>query len=109
MVLAHERTIPTERQPLLNEVSANFCGYMMWRGQRNGSPKAAFSAFSFGVRKGTPPENIRKIRNLLFLLNINILWNICSRHEISKRPLLNNDSTQHLLLGSGSPTTKEEK
>jgi hypothetical protein len=26
VALAHERTTPTERQPLVGEVSANFCG-----------------------------------------------------------------------------------
>jgi hypothetical protein len=29
--------IPTERQPLVGEVSANFCGQRMLRGQHNGS------------------------------------------------------------------------
>jgi hypothetical protein len=29
------RTIPTERPPLVGEVSANFCGYMVPRGQRD--------------------------------------------------------------------------
>jgi hypothetical protein len=33
----HERTIPTERPPLVGEVSANFCGYRMPRCQRDGS------------------------------------------------------------------------
>jgi hypothetical protein len=31
------RTIPTERQQLVGEVSANFCGYRVSRGQRGGS------------------------------------------------------------------------
>jgi hypothetical protein len=29
--------MPTERQPLVGEVSANFCGYRVPRGQRDGS------------------------------------------------------------------------
>jgi hypothetical protein len=32
-----ERTIPTERSPLVGEVSANFCGQKVPRGQRDGS------------------------------------------------------------------------
>jgi hypothetical protein len=32
-----ERTITTERPPLVGEVSVNFCGYRVSRGQRDGS------------------------------------------------------------------------
>jgi hypothetical protein len=32
-----ERTIPTERPPLVGEVSSNFCEYRVQRGQRDGS------------------------------------------------------------------------
>jgi hypothetical protein len=32
-----ELTIPTERPPLVGEVSANFCGERVPRGQRDGS------------------------------------------------------------------------
>jgi hypothetical protein len=31
-----ERAIPTERQPFVGEVSANFCGQRVPRGQRDG-------------------------------------------------------------------------
>jgi hypothetical protein len=34
-----ERTIPTERPPLVDEVSTNFWGYRVPRGQRNGYPR----------------------------------------------------------------------
>jgi hypothetical protein len=37
MVLVRERTIPTERPPLVGEVIANFCGERVPRGQRDGS------------------------------------------------------------------------
>jgi hypothetical protein len=37
MASALERTTPTERPPLVGEVSANFCGYRVPRGQREGS------------------------------------------------------------------------
>jgi hypothetical protein len=37
MVRVRERTIPTERPSLVGEVFANFCGYMVPRGQRDGS------------------------------------------------------------------------
>jgi hypothetical protein len=37
--LVRKRTIPTERPPLVGEVSANFCGYRVSRGQRDGSPR----------------------------------------------------------------------
>jgi hypothetical protein len=37
VVLVRGRTIPTERPPLVGEVSANFCWYRVSRIQRNGS------------------------------------------------------------------------
>jgi hypothetical protein len=45
VALARERTIPTERPPLVDEVSANFGGYRVSRGQRNGFPRSFFSVF----------------------------------------------------------------
>jgi hypothetical protein len=40
-----KRTIPTERSPLVGEVNANFCGWRVTRGQRDGSlrPYCRFS------------------------------------------------------------------
>jgi hypothetical protein len=35
--LVRERTIPAERPPLVGEISANFCGLRVSRGQRDGS------------------------------------------------------------------------
>jgi hypothetical protein len=40
-----ERTIPTERPPLVGDVSANFCEKMLPRDQRDGSPTAVISVF----------------------------------------------------------------
>jgi hypothetical protein len=37
MVWVRERTIPTERLPLVGEVNANFCGSRVSQGQRDGS------------------------------------------------------------------------
>jgi hypothetical protein len=37
VALVRERTIPTARLPLVGEVSANFCGWRVSRGQSNGS------------------------------------------------------------------------
>jgi hypothetical protein len=37
VALVRKRTIPTERPPLLGEVSANFCGKRVSRGQRDRS------------------------------------------------------------------------
>jgi hypothetical protein len=37
MIWVRERTIPTERPPLVGEVIANFCGKRVPRGQRDGS------------------------------------------------------------------------
>jgi hypothetical protein len=34
MVLVRERSIPTERPPLVGKVSANFCGLRVQLGQR---------------------------------------------------------------------------
>jgi hypothetical protein len=45
VALVHERTIPTERPPLVGEVSANFCRYRVSRGQRDGSLRL-YSLFS---------------------------------------------------------------
>jgi hypothetical protein len=39
VALVRKRTIPTERPPHVGEVSANFCGKRVSRGQRNGSPR----------------------------------------------------------------------
>jgi hypothetical protein len=51
MALVRERTIPTERLQLVGEVSANFCGQRVSRGQRNGFPRSLISVFLvlFGV------------------------------------------------------------
>jgi hypothetical protein len=38
---------PAEQPPLVGEVSANFCGYRVSRGQRNGSPDS--SVFLTGI------------------------------------------------------------
>jgi hypothetical protein len=45
MVWVRERTIPTERPPLVSEVIANFCGYRVPRDQRDGflRPYSRFS------------------------------------------------------------------
>jgi hypothetical protein len=45
MVWVRERTIPTERSPLVDEVTANFCGHRVPRGQRDGSLRP-YSRFS---------------------------------------------------------------
>jgi hypothetical protein len=42
MVLVHKQTILTE-QPLVDQVSANFWGQRVSRGQRNGSPRPLIS------------------------------------------------------------------
>jgi hypothetical protein len=46
MVWVSERTIPTERPPLVGEVIANLCGYRVPRGQRDGSLRPYYSRFS---------------------------------------------------------------
>jgi hypothetical protein len=35
VAFVRERTIPTERPPLVGEVNANFCGYRVPRGQQS--------------------------------------------------------------------------
>jgi hypothetical protein len=45
MALARKRTIPTKQPPLVGEVSANFCRWMMSRGQRNRFPRPLISVF----------------------------------------------------------------
>jgi hypothetical protein len=37
MPFVRERTIPTEQPPLVGDLSANFCGEKVLRGQRGGS------------------------------------------------------------------------
>jgi hypothetical protein len=54
MVWVRERTIPTERPPLLREVIANFCGWRVPRSQRDGSLRP-YSRFS---RQGLTKLNI---------------------------------------------------
>jgi hypothetical protein len=46
VALARERTVPTKRPPLVGEVSANFCGWWVSRGQRIHA--ATFSVFWTG-------------------------------------------------------------
>jgi hypothetical protein len=43
--LVRKQTIPTERPPLVGEVSANFCGSSVSRGQFSGSPRPLISGF----------------------------------------------------------------
>jgi hypothetical protein len=45
VALVRKRTIPNERLPLLGEVSANFCGKRVLRGQRNEFPRLLISVF----------------------------------------------------------------
>jgi hypothetical protein len=45
MVSVRERTMPTERPPLVGEVTANLCGFRVPRGQRDGSLRP-YSRFS---------------------------------------------------------------
>jgi hypothetical protein len=45
VALVRKRTIPTERPPLVGEVSANFRGERVSRGQRNESPQPLISVF----------------------------------------------------------------
>jgi hypothetical protein len=42
VALVHEPTIPTERSPLVGEVSTNFCGWRVSRGQCDGSLRSYF-------------------------------------------------------------------
>jgi hypothetical protein len=43
--LVLQQTIPSERPPLVGEVSANFSGQRVSRGQRNESPRPLISVF----------------------------------------------------------------
>jgi hypothetical protein len=36
---SRKRTIPTERPPIVGQISANFCGQRVSHGQRNGFPR----------------------------------------------------------------------
>jgi hypothetical protein len=45
VALVRKRTIPTERPQLVGEDSANFWGYRVSSGQRNGSPRQLISVF----------------------------------------------------------------
>jgi hypothetical protein len=49
VALARKTTIPTERPPLVAEVSANFCGKRVLRAERNEFPLALISVFYTGV------------------------------------------------------------
>jgi hypothetical protein len=43
--LVRQRIVPTERPPLVGEVSANFSGWRVSRSQRNESPRPLISVF----------------------------------------------------------------
>jgi hypothetical protein len=45
VALVRKRTIQTEQPPLVGEISANFSGYRVSRGQRNGSTRPLISNF----------------------------------------------------------------
>jgi hypothetical protein len=45
VAFVRERTIPTERPPLIGEVSVNFCGQRVSRGQRNGFSRSLNTVF----------------------------------------------------------------
>jgi hypothetical protein len=45
VALVRKRTIPTTLPSHVGEVSANFCGRRVSRGQRNGSPRPLISIF----------------------------------------------------------------
>jgi hypothetical protein len=45
VALVRKRSIPTERPPLVSEVSANLCGKRVLRGQRNEFPRPLISVF----------------------------------------------------------------
>jgi hypothetical protein len=45
VALVRKRTIPTERPPLVGEISANLCGWRVLRGQRNEFPELLMSVF----------------------------------------------------------------
>jgi hypothetical protein len=45
VAVVRKRTIPTERPPLVGEVSANFCRYRVLRGQLNEFPRPLISFF----------------------------------------------------------------
>jgi hypothetical protein len=45
VALVRKRTIPTERPPLVEEVSTNFREYSVSRGQLNGSQRPLISVF----------------------------------------------------------------
>jgi hypothetical protein len=53
VALVRQRAIPTERPPLVGQVSDNFCGWRVSRGQRNGSPR--------------PYSRLSRLEPLLFL------------------------------------------
>jgi hypothetical protein len=49
VALVCKRTIPTERPPLVGEVSGNICGYRVLRGQHNEFPWPLISVFQTGA------------------------------------------------------------
>jgi hypothetical protein len=49
VALVCERSISTERPPLVGEVSANSCGFSVLRDHRDGSPTAVFLVFYTGA------------------------------------------------------------
>jgi hypothetical protein len=85
VTLVRERTIPTERLPLVGKVSANFCGYRVPSGQRNGSQRA-YSPLS---RPETLPFVSKKLLN-------------CS-HEAEWTPFLTHYFSENLVVPGIEP------
>jgi hypothetical protein len=77
--LVRNRTIPTERPPLVGEVSANFCGYRVSHGQRNGSPRPLIrfswpEPLLFHSSSSSVMCTAITVRKVTELLPENILW-----------------------------------
>jgi hypothetical protein len=75
VALVRERTIPTEWPPLVGEVSANFWGYRVSRGQRNGFPRL-YSRIS-------RPEPLLFLKSSSSIVLTRLNWS-CSRSTTQK-------------------------
>jgi hypothetical protein len=73
VAVVRKRTIPTERPPLVGELSSNLCGYRVLRGQRNEFPRPLITDFLDHSRYRNPSSPL-KIKSVTGIRNTVVVY-----------------------------------